>query len=75
MKNKSNDRVLPIVFVSAAAWNNNPELVSVALTIVSSYVYDLFKDVTGSRTAKISVVVKGPNGKSTRIDYEGRLKQ
>jgi hypothetical protein len=71
VKNKSNDWVSPIIFVSATVWNNNPKLVSVALNIVSSYIYDAFKGATGSRTAKISVVVEDPNGKSTRIDYEG----
>lgn len=71
VKNKSNDWVSPILFVSATVWNNNPEVVSVALNIVSSYIYDTFKGVIGSRTAKISVVVEDPNGNSTRIDYEG----
>jgi len=71
VKNKSNDWVSPIIFVSATVWNNNPDLVSVALNIVSSYIYDAFKGVTGSRTAKLSVVVEDPDGKSTRIDYEG----
>jgi hypothetical protein len=71
VKNKSNDWVSPIIFVSATVWNNNPELVSVALNIVSSYIYDAFKGVNGTRTAKLSVVVEDPNGKSTRIDYEG----
>jgi hypothetical protein len=71
VKNKSSDWVSPIIFVSATLWSNNPDLVSVALNIVSSYIYDTFKGVTGSRTAKISVVIEDPNGKSTRIDYEG----
>lgn len=71
VKNKSNDWIAPIIFVSAAVWNNNPGLVSVALNIVSSYIYDVCKGVTGSRIAKLSVVVEDPNSRSTRIDYVG----
>ncbi len=72
IKNKSADWVAPIFFVSASVWNSNPNLLSVALNIVSSYVYDTLKGTAGTRTAKFSVVIEeNEHGKSTRYDYVG----
>ena len=59
VKNKASDWISSVIFVSATLWQQNRELVSVALNLISNYVYDTLKGAIGSRTAKMDVVIEG----------------
>jgi hypothetical protein len=64
--------ILPILFVSASIYSQNPQLVSIALNIMSNYATDFFKGIRGRKTVKLTVVVQNKNGNSNkRISYEG----
>jgi hypothetical protein len=66
----------PIVFFSAAAISQNPNIVSVALSVIANYVTDLFKGSPEPGRAKLSVVVETHTTKTTttltkKIDFDG----
>lgn len=63
--------ILPILFVSASIYSQNPQLVTIALNIMSNYATDFFKGIRGRKTVKLNVVVQNRNGNSKRISYEG----
>lgn len=71
IKNKSSDLVLPTLFLSAAFISQNPALVSIALNVISNYVYDRFRSMKPGRTVKCEIVVEDRTGKYRRIAYEG----
>ena len=72
IKNKSSDLVLPTLYFSAAFLSQNSPLVSVALNVISSYIYDRFRALKPGRTVKFDVVLEDTkNGKYRRIAYEG----
>ena len=69
---KSADWVGPTVFVAGCLWGQNPQLVSIALSVVANYVTDCFKGSGGRRKVRLSIVVeKTKTRKCVRIDYEG----
>lgn len=51
---------------------NNQEVVSVALNVLSNYITDFFKGVTGTKIVKLDIIVE-KNGDTTckKISYEG----
>ncbi len=62
----------PTIFFAAAALANNPDLVTVALGVVSNYVSELFRGVTGQRRVRCDVVVEQTKTKKcVRIHFEG----
>ena len=72
IKNKSADLVLPTLFFSATFLSQNPALVSIALNVVSSYVYDRFRSLKPGRTVKCEIVIEDrKSDKYRRIAYEG----
>jgi hypothetical protein len=72
IKNKSADLVLPTLYLSAAFLSQNSPLVSVALNVISSYIYDRFRALKPGRTVKFDVVLEDrESGKYRRIAYEG----
>jgi len=72
IKNKTADLVLPTLYLSAAFLSQNSPLVSVALNVISSYVYDQFRALKPVRTVKFEVVLENKkSGKYSRIAYEG----
>ena len=64
--------VLPTLFLGAAFWSANPHLVSVALNVLSNYVTDWMKGVSGAARVHLSIVVERTDTtKTTRINYDG----
>ncbi|KVV16402.1 hypothetical protein [Flavobacterium sp. TAB 87] len=69
---KSADIYLPAIFIGFSAFAENPNIVSVVLNVVSSYIYDNLKGKIGTKTAKIEFYIeKKEKGKITKIDYKG----
>jgi hypothetical protein len=63
----------PIIFVSASFLTQNPDVISVALGMISDYLTDFFKGIPGARkTAKFDIVI-GPTKSESykRIHYDG----
>ena len=51
---------------------SNPNVVSVALNIVSSYIYDFFKGNPGRKTVAIDIFVEQQGDKTVKkISYKG----
>lgn len=64
----------PTLFIAAALVTENPQLVSMALSVIANYLTDFFKGTGRAATAKLQVVVeKGPNGTCKRLSYEGDI--
>lgn len=70
VKNKSSDLVLPTLFFSASFLSQNSALVTVALNVVSNYVYESLRHLRSGRVVKVAIVVED-KGKYRRISYEG----
>ena len=65
------DWVAPTLFLSSALWSQNPNAVSVALSIIANYLTDLFKGIQ-SPTVKLEFVVeKTKSRKCMMVKYEG----
>lgn len=63
---------LPIIFVSALLYSQNPELVTIALNILSNYATDFFKGIPRKRKVVLDVVVEKKAGRhAKRLHYEG----
>ena len=76
IKNNSFEWVAPTIFVAASLWSENPNAVSVALSVIANYATDVFKGVTGKKTVKLDIVVESKKTKTTstttkKISYEG----
>ena len=72
VKNKSSDLILPTLFFSASFLSQNSALVTVALNVVSSYVYESLHHLAPGRVVKFSVVVEDRKKRKYRhISYEG----
>ncbi|MFZ1084595.1 MAG: hypothetical protein WAN35_06500 [Terracidiphilus sp.] len=72
IKNKSADLVLPTLYLSAHFLSQNSPLVSIALNVISSYIYDRFRVSKPGQTVKFDVVFEdSKSGKYRRIAYEG----
>lgn len=74
VKNKSFEWVPPIVFVSAALYSQNPNLVSLALNILANYATEFFRGRGAPREVKVDVVIeKRKNEMYKRISYQGPI--
>lgn len=64
----------PIIFFSAATLSNNPDIISIALGILSNYLTDIFKNCIPSRTVSLDIVVEQKmNTEMKRISYKGPI--
>jgi len=70
---KAADWIGPTIFFSAVLLSQNPQVIEVALGIVSNYLTDLFRGTLQSAKSTLDVVVKSPKGYK-RIHYEGSHK-
>lgn len=69
---KSADLVLPILFVGASVWSQNPVAVQLAMDVISSYVTDYLKGLAPSKSVKLSIAVESTRKKTTKLlTYEG----
>jgi hypothetical protein len=69
---KNADIYLPAIFFSLSTISENPEIVSVSLNILSSYIYDRLKGIIGEKNVKIEFHIETKEkGKIIKIDYKG----
>lgn len=69
---ESFDWVAPILFISASWLSQNSDLISVSLGVISNYLTDFFKGISGPTNVKLSVVVETtPNRRYKKLVYEG----
>lgn len=69
---KSADLYLPAIFFSLSGIFQNPNIISVALNIMSNYIYDTLKGSNGRKTAAIEIYIETKeNGRSKKISYKG----
>ncbi|MCG9792638.1 hypothetical protein [Flavobacterium algicola] len=69
---KSADFYGPAVFISLSLLTQNPDLVSIALNLISNYIYDHFKGKTGSKNVKLEIYVETKKNKTIKkINYDG----
>ena len=68
---ESSDLLLPTIFCSALLLSQNPSAISVALSVISSYVTDWLKGLSGDKIVKLGIVVEHKTGACTLVDYEG----
>ncbi len=72
LKNKSADLILPTLYFSALSLSQNPLLVSIALNVISNYVYDCFRGRGAGRTVKLHIIAEdAKKGRFRQIAYEG----
>jgi hypothetical protein len=62
--------ILPTLFISALYVSQNPELVSVALNILSNYAHDFFKGIQDEKLVKLKLIVRR-NGRYKKIVFSG----
>jgi len=71
---KNADIYLPPIFIASSIISNNPNIVSIVLNIVSSYIYDNIKGKLGKKIAQIELFIeKKEKGKYLKIDYKGDI--
>ena len=68
---KSADFFAPGLFVTGLMISNNPNLVSVALNIISTYITDIFKGTAGEKKVKFEVITDDADGNFKKVVYEG----
>jgi hypothetical protein len=62
----------PVLFVSAAAYAENPNIVSVALGVIANYLTDIFRGQTSTTRAKLEILTEMSPGKTYRkVSYDG----
>jgi hypothetical protein len=67
-----NTWVGPVIFFGVAFWSQNPNLVNVALSVISNYLTDWFKGRGGDARVKLGFVIETTDKKKTvRINYDG----
>ena len=72
VKNKSSALIVPALYLSASFLSENSTLVSVALNVISSYVYEAMKHVGIGREVKLEIVIETRKNETyKRISYEG----
>lgn len=69
---RSIDWFAPTIFVGYSLWTQNPEIMSVALNVLSNYITDFFKGSFGEKKMKLDIVVEThENTTFKKIRYEG----
>jgi hypothetical protein len=69
---KNADIYLPSILLATSTLLENPNILSVILNILSSFIYDNVKGKIGKKTAKIELYIeKEENGKFLKIEYNG----
>lgn len=69
-ENRSSDWFAPTILISSALLSQNPELVSLAINIISSYVYDIFKGKAADPSTRCTFAYVG-KAKGKMVHYEG----
>lgn len=71
---KSADWFGPTIFIGYTILVENPHLVDISISLLSSYLYDLFKGTSGNKKVKFDIVIGNEKKKSfKKISYEGNV--
>ena len=71
---KSADWFGPTILFGFTVISQNPQLVDITMSLLSSYLYDLFKGTGGTKKVKFDIVIGEKNKKSyKKISYEGSV--
>jgi hypothetical protein len=70
IENRSVEWFGPTLFFSLAAISQNPNIVSICLSVLSSYIYDIFKGKNENPNIRCSFVIEDKK-KKKKIDYKG----
>ncbi|MCL2097898.1 MAG: hypothetical protein FWH23_03970 [Bacteroidales bacterium] len=71
---KSADIYLPAIFFSLSLITENPSIISVSLSVLSNYIYDLCKGSLRKKTAKVDLYIETrEKGKIKKISYNGNV--
>jgi hypothetical protein len=72
IQNNSFEWVAPTLFIVSSLMTENSAIVSVAMNVLSSYVFEFFKGIPGEKTVKLDIVVEKKGDHSCKmIHYEG----
>jgi len=70
--NRSAAWIAPVLFIPAMILISNPAIVSIALNVVSNYITDALKGLSGPKHIKFEVVIERKGGRTyKRIKYNG----
>lgn len=70
--NRSIDWFAPTLFVTSTLLSQNPELINIALNVISNYLTDIFKGIKKDPTAKLTLVHRDDiKMRYTKINYDG----
>jgi hypothetical protein len=71
---KSADWFGPALFINFAILSQNPDLINIALNLISSYLHDFFKGSPNNKKVKFEIVVQTKQEKGfQKIKYEGDI--
>lgn len=70
-ENRSFEWFGPTLFVTAMAISQNPNLVSIALGIISNYLTDVLKGSSGENKISLTIIRENPDKTKTKIKYSG----
>jgi hypothetical protein len=74
IQNNSYEWVGPALFVSAALISEDASAVSIALGVLSNYLTDFFKGVSGRKSISLDVVVERTTSRSCKlVSYKGDI--
>lgn len=74
IQNNSFEWVGPIIFFSASLFSNSPDVFAVVINVLSNYLTDFFKGVSGTKNVKLKVVIETtPGGTCKMVSFDGPL--
>lgn len=72
VQNNGLEWVAPTLFVAAQLISENPNYVSVALSVIADYITSFFRGISGERVVKLGIIVEKTDKKTCkRISYDG----
>lgn len=72
--NRALEWVAPTILFTYAAISQNPNIVSIVLNVISSYLYDIFKGKTDETNANCTFVYRGRKDSSCKkVTYKGPI--
>jgi len=69
-ENRSFDWFAPTILITASLLSQNPQLVSIAINLISSYIYEIFKGKSADPSTRCTFAYIG-KGKKKKVHYEG----
>jgi len=62
----------PIIFFGYSVFTENPTLISISCGVISNYLTDFFRGISGKKNIKLDIVVETEKGKTyKKIHFEG----